>query len=101
MFGDMMKNMQSQQEEMQKTLKKIKLSVSKNGISIEANAAREILNISIDQELMNDKEQLEDLMIVAMNDINKAIQDQEAVASQDMMNKMLPGGLAGLGGMFS
>jgi len=40
-------------------------------------------------------------MIVAMNDINKAIQDQEAVASQDMMNKMLPGGLAGLGGMFS
>lgn len=97
----MMKNMQSQQEEMQKTLKKIKLSVSKNGISIEANAAREILNISIDQELMNDKEQLEDLMIVAMNDINKAIQDQEAVASQDMMNKMLPGGLAGLGGMFS
>jgi len=50
---------------------------------------------------MEDKEQLEDMMIVAMNDITKAIQEQEAVASQDMMNKMLPGGLTGLGGMFS
>ncbi len=101
MFGDMMKNMQSQQEEMQSTLKKIRLSVSKNGVSIEANAAREILNISIDQELMSDKEQLEDMLIVAMNDISKAIQEQEAMASQEMMNKMLPGGLSGLGGMFS
>ena len=101
MFGDMMKNMQSQQEEMQSTLKKIKLSVSKNGVSIEANAAREILNISIDQELMSDKEQLEDMLIVAMNDISKAIQEQEAMASQEMMNKMLPGGLSSLSGMFS
>lgn len=101
MFGDMMKNMQSQQEEMQSTLKKIKLSVSKNGVSIEANAAREILNISIDEELLKDKEQLEDMLIVAMNDISKSIQQQEAIASQEMMNKMLPGGLSSLGGMFS
>ena len=101
MFGDMMKNMESQQEEMQSTLKKIKLSVSKNGVTIEANAAREILNISIDQDLMEDKEQLEDMLIMAMNDITKTIQEQEAAASQDMMDKVLPGGLAGLGGMFS
>ena len=96
-----MKNMQSQQEELQVTLKKIKVAVSKNGIAIEANAAREILNISIDNDLMSDKEQLEDMLIVAMNDITQAIQQQEAIASQDMMNKVLPGGLAGLGGMFS
>ena len=101
MFGDMMKNMQSQQEELQVTLKMIKVAVSKNGIAIEANAAREILNISIDTDLMSDKEQLEDMLILAMNDITQAIQQQEAIASQDMMNKVLPGGLAGLGGMFS
>ena len=96
-----MKNMQSQQEELQVTLKMIKVAVSKNGIAIEANAAREILNISIDTDLMSDKEQLEDMLILAMNDITQAIQQQEAIASQDMMNKVLPGGLAGLGGMFS
>ncbi|MEJ6614683.1 MAG: YbaB/EbfC family nucleoid-associated protein [Saprospiraceae bacterium] len=101
MFGDMMKNMESQQEEMQSTLKKIKVAVAKNGIAIEANAAREILNISIDKDLMEDKEQLEDMLIVAINDITQAIQQQEAVASQDMMSNVLPGGLAGLGDMFS
>ncbi|MEJ6808666.1 MAG: YbaB/EbfC family nucleoid-associated protein [Saprospiraceae bacterium] len=101
MFGDMMKNMESQQEEMQSTLKKIKVAVSKNGIAIEANAAREILNISIDKDLMEDKEQLEDMLIVAINDITQAIQQQEAIASQDMMSNVLPGGLAGLGDMFS
>tara|TARA_B110000037_G_scaffold93426_1_gene109986 strand:- start:2 stop:382 length:381 start_codon:yes stop_codon:yes gene_type:complete len=101
MFGDMMKNMQSQQEEMQSTLKKIKVAVSKNGIAIEANAAREILNISIDKDLMEDKEQLEDMLIVVINDITQAIQQQEAIASQDMMSNVLPGGLAGLGDMFS
>lgn len=97
----MMKNMESQQEELQSTLKKIKVAVSKNGVAIEANAAREILNISIEPQLLEDKEQLEDMLIVAINDITKAIQQQEALASQEMMNKMLPGGLAGLGGMFS
>ena len=50
---------------------------------------------------MEDKEQLEDMLIVAINDITQAIQQQEAVASQDMMSNVLPGGLAGLGDMFS
>lgn len=101
MFGDMMKNMEAQQAEMKEKLKSIQLSVRKNGILIEANAAREITNISIDEELLEDKEQLEDLLLVVMNDIQIAVQEQEANASQEMMSKLLPGGLSGLGGLFS
>lgn len=101
MFGDMMKNMEAQQKEMQDTLKQIELNVSKDGINIKANAAREILNIDISDDLLNDKEQLEDMMIVALNEMMQKIAEKEAESSKEMMNKMLPGGLAGLGGMFS
>ena len=96
-----MKNMQEQQEAMQAKLKEIPVSINKNGITIEANAAREIKNISIDQELLSDQEQLEDMLVVIINELQQAIAVKEGEASQQMMNDILPGGLAGLGGMFS
>lgn len=96
MFGDMMKNMEEQQAAMQSKLKAIPVSLNKNGITIEANAAREIHNISIDQELMEDKEQLEDMLILCVNEIQQMIAAKEAEASQEMMNQMLPGGLGSL-----
>ncbi len=101
MLGDMMKNMQEQQDQMQSKLKQIQVSVVKNGITINANAAREILNISIDNELLQDKDQLEDMLIVAINELQLAISEKEGEASQDLMSKMLPGGLSGLGSLFS
>lgn len=101
MLGDMMKNMEEQQQAMQAKLQEIPVVIEKNGIKIEANAARQVSNISIDSSLLKDQEQLEDLMIVAINEMQIAIAAKESEASQEMMNNMLPGGLAGLGGLFS
>lgn len=98
MLGDMMKNMQEQQEQMQEQLKAIPVEINKHGIHIKANAAREILNISIDNELLTDKDQLEDMLIITLNELQSAITSQEAQASQKLMNDMLPGGLGSLFG---
>ena len=101
MFGDMMNNMKEQQEAMQVKLREVEVSISKDGLQIKANAAREILDISINEDLFQDKDQLEDILIVSLNKLMQEIAVKESEASQELMNNMLPGGLSGLGGLFS
>lgn len=97
MFGDMMGNMEEKQKEMQQKLQTIELSENVEGITITANAAREILNISI-ADTLEDKEEIEDLLVVAMNNILSKISEEEAKESQKMISNMLPPGMGGLFG---
>lgn len=104
MFGDMMGNMQKQQEEMQKQLAQIEVSgtAGDGAVQVKANATGQILNIAIDQEKLDweDKEEVEDLLVIAVNRAIEAAKEKEAAAAQEMMNNMLPGGLGGLANMF-
>lgn len=98
MFGGM--------EEMQKQMKDalsaivVEAESGDGAIKVKANATREILDIKIDPSLdLSDKEQLEDLMLEAINRVLVAAAIKEQEASQAMLSKMLPPGLD-LGGLF-
>ena len=92
-----MGNMEAKQQEMKAKLQTIEIKEELEGISITANAAREILNISISNTL-DDKEAIEDLLVVAMNNILEKIALEEGKESQKMISDMLPPGMGGLFG---
>ncbi|MBW4888222.1 YbaB/EbfC family nucleoid-associated protein [Mucilaginibacter sp. HMF5004] len=70
-------------------------------VSVSANGNKKIISISIDEEIVQeaDKEQLEDLLLIA---VNKALEQAENVNQAEMaaMTQQMFGGLGGLGGMF-
>lgn len=102
MFGDLMgmmgkfKETQEKVKQTKERLNTVTLSEESSdgllGITLTAN--REIKEITIDEQLLNDKEQLEDYLVITLNKaIEKAskIQEQElaAVAKEGMPN--IPG----------
>lgn len=102
MFGDMMgmmgklKETQKKVEETKKRLDTVMVdeSSSDNLLKVIITANREVKSISIADELLNDKEQLEDYLILTMNKaIAKATSVNEtelaAVAKEGMPN--IPG----------
>ena len=69
-------------------------------IKIDANAAREILNIEIDPEFLKstEAEELEDLLVVAINNIILTATEKEAEQSKNMLKDMMPPGLGNIFG---
>ncbi|MDN6281158.1 MAG: YbaB/EbfC family nucleoid-associated protein [Psychroflexus sp.] len=84
MLGDMMgmmnklKDAQKKVEETKKRLDTVTLSEQSNDalLKVDITANREIKSIAIDDELLKDKEQLEDYLILTLN---KAIQKATGV----------------------
>ncbi|TXK70908.1 YbaB/EbfC family nucleoid-associated protein [Mesonia sp. HuA40] len=99
MFGDMMNKLQETQKKVEETkerLKNVSLqeSTTDDLLKITISAAREIKHIEIADELLEDKEQLEDYLILTLNKaIQKANDMHEAeiaaVAKEGMPN--IPG----------
>ncbi|WP_394906386.1 YbaB/EbfC family nucleoid-associated protein [uncultured Mesonia sp.] len=99
MFGDMMNKLQETQKKVEETkerLKNVSLqeSTTDDLLKVTISAAREIKQIEIADELVEDKEQLEDYLILTLNKaIQKANDMHEAeiaaVAKQGMPN--IPG----------
>lgn len=100
MFGDLMGNMEEKQKAMKEKLEAIQIAESLEGVNISGNGAREILNISIDEEYFSPdkKEELEDLLLVAFNNLMDKISAEEAKESQNMISQILPPGMEGLFG---
>lgn len=92
------------QEKMRAQLKEIKVEAEAGGgvIHIEANAAREILNIKIDPDFLKEAEaeELEDLLVVAMNNVIQTATAREAEQTQKLLKDMMPPGLGGLSNLF-
>ena len=98
MFGDMMGKLQEMQQQTEKIKKRLDtISVegeAENGlIKVVSTANKKVTSITIADSLMadGDKEQIEDLMMVA---INKAIEKAENVSNAEMAGAakgMLPG----------
>lgn len=98
-MGDMMRKIEDTQKKVADTKERLDTvfvdGISGNGmVVVTATANREIKNIAIDASILEDKEALEDYLILATNDaIHKAsaINEQEmtAVAKENMPN--IPG----------
>ena len=104
MFGDLFGNVEQQQEELQKKLATIEINgdAGDGAIKVTANANQKILNISIDKTKLDweDTEEVEDLLLVAINrTLEKAVAKQ-AEESQKLIQNMMPPGMGGLADMF-
>ncbi len=104
MFGDLLGDMEEKQREIREKLAEIMVEAEAGdgAIKVTANAAREITNISINKDALNleDTEQLEDLLLVAINRVIEKATNKEAEESQNLMKNMLPPGLGGLSDLF-
>ena len=92
MFGDM----DAMKQQIQEALTKITVEAEAGGgaIKIRANAARQILDVTIDPSLdLTDKEQLEDLILEATNRVLAAAAIKEQAESKALLSKMLPPGM--------
>lgn len=94
MFG----GMEEMQKQMQEKLTAIVVEAEAGDglVKIKANAAREILDVSINADL-SDKEEVEDLVLVAVNKVLALAAEKEQAEMQGMLGNMLPGGMGGLG----
>jgi DNA-binding YbaB/EbfC family protein len=100
MFGDM----KAKQKEMTDKLARIQVigSSPEDAVKVTANGAKEIVSIEFnwDKLDLNDKEQLEDFILLATNDALAKAGEEAEILSQQMISEMLPGGLGGLGNLF-
>ncbi len=103
MFGNLLGDMEGKQDEMKKRLATeiLQVELEDGGIQIKANANREIIDISIDPEKvdMTDVEKVEDLLVIAVNQVLEISAEREAAEAQKMISDMMPPGLGGLFGM--
>lgn len=104
MFGDLLGNLEEQQQQMAEKLDSIMIDADAGGgaVKVTATASRKILNISIDKEKLDwdDTEMVEDLVLTAINNALEKAAVKEAAESQKMISQMMPGGIGGLGGLF-
>jgi nucleoid-associated protein EbfC len=99
MFGDLLGSFEQKQTEILQKTAAIVAEVEVGGVRVSANGNKEITNISItDTAILADKEQLEDLLMVAINRALTQAGDQAADETQKMMSSILPPGLSGLFG---
>lgn len=97
MFG----GMEELQKQMQSKLTEIRVEAQAGDglVKVTANAARQILDIKIDQEL-TDKEEIEDLVLEAVNRVIAEAAIKEKEETQQMISQILPPGMGNLGGLF-
>jgi nucleoid-associated protein EbfC len=100
MLEDLMGKSNKMQEELAAKLSTIIVEEKVDGVTITANAAREITAIDISPSLLNHegKEQLEDVLIIALNRIITTISQKEQEESAAIMKAMLPPGFDNLFG---
>ncbi len=106
MLENLFGNMKEKQAEMKKrlALEVVEAEVDGGSIMVKANANREIVDIAIDAEKVDvqDLEQLQDLLVIAVNQALEIATEREAAEAEKMINDLMPPGLGGLlGGLNS
>ncbi len=88
-------------EEIQEKAKKIqeesesKIFTAKSGgglVKVSANGKGEIVDIEIDDSLMEDKDSLQILLISAINDVLKMVEDEKKRVAMNLMSSTNPFG---------
>jgi hypothetical protein len=94
-MGQMMEELQSKAKEMEEKQKAITMTAKAGGgmIEVTANGAGEIIDMTIDDSILDDKESLQILLISAMNDVLKMVEDNKKSQAMNMMGGMNPFGM--------
>jgi DNA-binding YbaB/EbfC family protein len=91
---EMLGQMQEKANEMQAQAKNVEFTAKAGGglVEITANGAGEVIDLNIDDSLLDDKESMQILLISAMNDVTKMIEDNKKSQAMGMMGGMNPFG---------
>jgi DNA-binding YbaB/EbfC family protein len=91
----MMQQAQAMQSKMQAELEAMRLQGSAGGglVSIEMSGAKEVLSVKIDPSAVNreDVETLEDLVLAALRDATRRVDEAVQKKTSSMLGGMLPG----------
>lgn len=73
----MMKQAQRMQEEMAREMEALRVDATAGGgiVKVEMNGAKEVLSIKIDQEAAGDVEMLQDLILAAINECGRKVDE--------------------------
>jgi len=93
-MGQIMEQMQEKAQALQEQAKNVEFTAKAGGglIEVTANGAGEVIDMNIDDSLLEDKESLQILLISAMNDVNKMIEDNKKSQAMGMMGGLNPFG---------
>jgi len=93
-MSEMMSQMQAKAKEIETQAKNVQFTAKAGGglVEVTANGAGEVVDITIDDSLLDDKESLQILLISVMNDINKMVEDNKKSQAMGMMGGMNPFG---------
>ena len=93
-MAEMMKDLQSKAQEMEEQAKNITMTAKAGGglVTVTANGANEITDISIDDSLLEDKSSLQILLMSASNEVLKMVEDNKKSQAMGMMGGMNPFG---------
>jgi len=96
-LGDMSKLLEGMQEQAQKLeseLEAKEFTVKTGGgmVSVTVSGKGEIIDLEIDDSLLEDKESLQILLIAAVNDANKMVEDNKKNSAMGMLGGMNPFG---------
>ncbi len=94
-MGEMLKKAQEEAGKLQEESKSKEFTAKSGGglVKVSANGIGEIIDIDIDDSLLEDKESLQILLISAVNDVLKMVEDDKKLAASKML-----GSLGGFGG---
>ena len=93
-MGKMMEQMQAKAQELQEKSKETILTAKGGGgmIKVSANGMGEIIDITIDDSLMEDREALQILLISTINDVLKMVEDNKKSQAMGMLGGLNPFG---------
>jgi len=93
-MGKMIEQMQEKAKEMQEQAKNVEFTAKAGGglVEVTANGTGEVIDLTIDDSLMEDKESLQILLISAMNDVNQMVEENKKSQAMGMMGGMNPFG---------
>lgn len=98
MLDNLMNQMKEQLEASKQKMAEMRFTVEKDGIAVTTDGNRNIMDLSISDELMTPdrKEELEDLLLVVLNEATEKAEAGASEAMKGLTDGLMPGGLGGL-----
>ncbi|NPA73092.1 MAG: YbaB/EbfC family nucleoid-associated protein [Epsilonproteobacteria bacterium] len=94
-MGEMLQKAQEEAKKMEENSKNKEFTAKSGGglVKVTANGAGEIIDLEIDDSLLEDKESMQILLISAINDVLKMVEEDKKLVASQML-----GSLGGFGG---
>ncbi len=91
-MSEMMSQMQDKAKEIEEQSKNVQFTAKAGGglVELTINGAGEVIDLNIDDTMLEDKEYLQILLISAMNDATKMVEDNKKSQAMGMMGGMNP-----------